>query len=802
MQSFKSLLLAASPTTHIAKSATNPSNWVTIDTNGDGEIQQSEASAIGSLELFNIYSSFPQTFSSIQSLEGIKAFNNATYFSLGKMYNLTGVDVSNLTNLKMLSLYEAPNATFVNTSGCSAITNLNVTKTAVSSLDTSSLPLLRILYCDDNNLQSLNLSNNNLIEVLKCDQNNLTALNVSNLMQLMSLNLSSNNVTNLNLSNLPKLQVLVCSANGMNSLNLLNSPMLKSIEANVNNLTSVNLSQNPAINYLRITDNQLTSIDLSNLPLLQTLALYNNQLTTLSINNNTLLNSFNVSNNNLQTLFMKNGRNNSVNYSNNPNISYICCDDSEINQIINTNNSYGYNATINSYCSFTPGGTFYTIQGNTKYDSNNNGCDINDVNKPFQKFTITGATNTGSIIANNSGNYSISVSSGSHTIVPIVENPAYFTISPTSFTANFPFQTSPLSQNFCITANGTHNDLEVIIIPVNLARPGFEAKYRIVYKNKGTTAQSGTLNFNFNDNLMNLLISTTPPNSQSTGVLNWNFTNLQPFETREITLTFTLNTPTQTPPLSGGDILNYTSQVTGATDETPSDNLFTLNQLVVNSYDPNDKTCLEGTSITHSKVGDFVHYMIRFENTGTANAQNIVVTDEIDLSKYEISTLAPLHSSHAFVTKVTGNKVEFIFQDIQLPFDDANNDGYVTFKIKTKSTLNIGESFSNLAKIYFDYNHPIITNNYTTTVQNILSTAENSIEKNSMSIYPNPVKDILNIKSKNEISKAEIYDSAGRIILSAKVNGNAINVSELSKGSYIIKIFVKDQYEILKFIKH
>jgi hypothetical protein len=35
--------------------------------------------------------------------------------------------------------------------------------------------------------------------------------------------------------------------------------------------------------------------------------------------------------------------------------------------------------------------------------------------------------------------------------------------------------------------------------------------------------------------------------------------------------------------------------------------------------------------------------------------------------------------------------VEFIFQGIQLPFDDANNDGYVVFKIKSKNTLAIGD---------------------------------------------------------------------------------------------------------------
>ncbi|MEI7486939.1 MAG: T9SS type A sorting domain-containing protein [Chryseobacterium sp.] len=302
---------------------------------------------------------------------------------------------------------------------------------------------------------------------------------------------------------------------------------------------------------------------------------------------------------------------------------------------------------------------------------------------------------------------------------------------------------------------------------------------------------------------MNYLNSTVSPNSQSTGALNWNFTNLLPFETREIAVTFTLNTPMQTPALNGGNILHYTAQINAGTDETPLDNTFTLNQTVVNSFDPNDKTCLEGASITQAQVGDYVHYLIRFENTGTANAQNIVVKDIIDTSKFDISSLVSLNGSHNFVTRITNpNTVEFIFENIQLPFNNATNDGYVSFKIKTKSTLNIGDSFSNKANIYFDYNHPIITNNYTTTVQNVLATSEIINDKTQFSIYPNPVKDVLFIKSKEKIVKAEIYDVAGRILNSASVTDNSINVSELSKGNYIIKLSTKDKTIIQKFIKN
>ncbi|MBK8601206.1 MAG: hypothetical protein IPN80_12255 [Flavobacterium sp.] len=77
--------------------------------------------------------------------------------------------------------------------------------------------------------------------------------------------------------------------------------------------------------------------------------------------------------------------------------------------------------------------------------------------------------------------------------------------------------------------------------------------------------------------------------------------------------------------------------------------------------------------------------------------------DIIDMSKFDINTLIPIKGSHNFETRISNtNKVEFIFQNINLPFDDFNNDGYVSFKIKTKPSLVIGDTFSNLGNIYFE----------------------------------------------------------------------------------------------------
>ena len=102
---------------------------------------------------------------------------------------------------------------------------------------------------------------------------------------------------------------------------------------------------------------------------------------------------------------------------------------------------------------------------------------------------------------------------------------------------------------------------------------------------------------------------------------------------RDRYLTLNLNAPTEIPPVNINDELVFTSTINPISgDETASDNVFNLNQIVVGSYDPNDKTCLEGTTISPTKIGDYLHYLIRFQNSGTAPATNIVVKDMIAVS--------------------------------------------------------------------------------------------------------------------------------------------------------------------------
>ncbi|SFN95078.1 conserved repeat domain-containing protein/Por secretion system C-terminal sorting domain-containing protein [Bizionia echini] len=793
------------------------------DTNNDGEIQVSEAEAVVHLRL---------TSGNITSLIGIDAFSNLETLYIRSNTNLTSLDVTTLSNLTSLTSFQN-GLTSINVNGLTNLTYLQVGFSQLTAIDLGGLTNLNELILNNNLLTTLDISSLTNLEILQCSTNQLTELDASGLLNLENLDVGANPLNTLNLSGLINLETLYCFSNSLTTLDASNLSSLSYLNCNFNPMTLLDINGSFNLIELQCRDTQLetinldglynlreiygdgsqfTELDVSMLPNLQALDLKNNQLETLNLSASSNITFLQLQNNQLKSMFLKNGSEFtgstlSFNFINNPNLEYICVDDFELDSILAKVDNYGYtNCVVNSYCSFAPGGEFYTIQGESKLDTDSDGCNINDPIFPNLKFNMTDGNSTVTIISNATGDYSIPVQTGSQTITPILENPTYFTATPTSVIVNFPSDSSPYNQDFCVLPNGIHNDLEIIILALEQARPGFDTDYKIIYKNKGNTELSGTVNLTFQDEVMDLISANPVADTQIVNELSWNFSNLLPFESREIKFTMNLNAPTEAPPLNVDDVLIFTATANPVSgDETPDDNEFILNQPVVNSFDPNDKTCLQGETITPEQVGEFVHYMIRFENTGTASAINVVVKDEIDTNKYDVSSLIPLNSSYEFVTRIKDdNVVEFIFENINLPFDDATNDGYVLFKIKTLESLTLGDTFSNDAEIYFDYNAAIITNDELTTVAENLSIQETELQS-TVEIYPNPTSDFVHLKSVNPIESVVVYDIHGRQIQAFYVTGSSnntkINLVNHANGVYFLKIKTTIGVQTSKIIK-
>lgn len=723
----------------------------------------------------------------------ICSFNTLTDLNISNLINLTHLNCSS----NQISDLQVSNFTNLETLICSG--------NSIANLDVENLVNLTILDFLGNTISSINVLPSINLTYLDCSYNAFSNIDVSSLSHLTTFRCNSNPLLNtLNLSNLSNLELLDCSGNNMSSLDTSNLQNLKQLTCQNNQITSLDLSNNVNLEYIYVSANLLTSLDLSQL---------------------TIVNApipeyiLNVRNNpNLTYLNLKNGipfMGSYMNTANCPNLSFICVDEESYAAVYDAltmsnattpgSTTVVENVQINAYCSFVPGGTNNSIIGEFTMDINNNGCDATDYHPQNIKVKIEDETNLGSTFTNANGNFFFYNQTGDFTITPQFENP-YFTLSPASATLNFPnLDGSSQTQNFCITPNGIHNDVDVTILPITPARPGFDATYQLVYKNKGNQMLSGTVTFNFDDATLDFISATTALDAQATNTLSWNYTNLLPFESRTIDFVLNVNGPMETPPVNIDDNLNSGVSITSnPTDENQEDNIFSLNQTVIGSFDPNDKTCLEGDTIPPTKVGDYLHYLIRFQNSGTAPAENVVIKDIIDTSKFDLVSLQLTATSHPQVTRITGNKVEFVFENIQLPAeqdDEPGSHGYVAFKIRTKNNLVLGNTVSNTANIYFDYNFPIVTNTATTTIA-VLSA--NEFENTSVAITPNPVKNDLNISANDIISSIQIYDVQGRLIATQVNNSTSttLDMSQQNVGVYFVKVITENGVKVEKIIKN
>ncbi|MEL1243463.1 T9SS type A sorting domain-containing protein [Flavobacterium sp. DGU11] len=664
-----------------------------IDTNGDGELQVSEALAVQHLSIFE----HPEITGPISSLEGIGAFTNLTYLSIS---------------------------------------------TSVSSIDLSGLDQVTYLSINDGQMSQLNMSGMDSLTDLFLEMTTLASLDVSNLQSLERLSVDS----------------------------LYNA-----------GLFSLTIGENPNFKGIWIFSDIIEELDLSGCPNLEFLNVQFN-----SENHDVFVNLKNG--NPVHALNSSAIRDSDYN-DNNQYKMFVCVDEGELEYI----QFIESNALVSTYCTFTPGGDYNVITGSLLFDNEGDGCDTNDSVISSIKLNINDGTESGSVIS-NVGLYNFYTQAGTFTITPDFDN-EMFTITPPFAEVSFTAVDSLVStQNFCLTPNGNHPDLDIVIVPFG-TRPGFDANYKIVYRNKGNQMLSGSVVLAYQEDVLDFVSANPSEDSSSSGTINWNYNNLAPFEQREIYVILNVNGPMEIPAVNVDDNLQFTATINPVTgDDTLLDNVFGLKETVIGSFDPNDINCLEGNSVNPDKIGEYLHYNINFENTGTAPATFIVVKDVIDTAQFDMATLQLINASHPVQAKVTGNKVEFRFDAINLGPAEKGN---VVFKIKTLNTLQANDDVTQQADIFFDYNWPIATND-ATTIFEVLSRGD--FEKdNSVKVYPNPSNGIVNISAASVIKSVELYDIQGRLL---QAGSNAsLDISGRALGMYFVKVLTGDGMKVEKLVK-
>ena len=76
-----------------------------------------------------------------------------------------------------------------------------------------------------------------------------------------------------------------------------------------------------------------------------------------------------------------------------------------------------------------------------------------------------------------------------------------------------------------------------------------------------------------------------------------------------------------------------------------------------------------------------------------------------------------------------------------------------------------------------------------------------SDNENSISLYPNPVNDILNIQSTSEITQTIVYNMIGQEVINILGNKTQIDMSNLVSGIYMVKITYDKTNQVVKICK-
>ncbi|HEY0045708.1 MAG TPA: T9SS type A sorting domain-containing protein [Flavobacterium sp.] len=481
------------------------------------------------------------------------------------------------------------------------------------------------------------------------------------------------------------------------------------------------------------------------------------------------------------------------------------------NNLVNSNQTIYVRVTVDDCVSIvqlqlqSPACSGNTISGVIRVDGDSNGCTENDLPASNVMVYATGDGFTYYSYTNEQGQYNftnvpaggLQVRLGEETLDIYDADPGYMPLFISGINTNN-------EVNFCLTESEPFTDGGIYMYPTTQAVPGFGVQYYVVVHNNGSASIDGTATLNYNSSMLTFSSATTAPATQAPGMLTFDFADLAPLQSIVYFIDFMVATP---PAANMGDINSLSASVDiGSADDNPANDQLVYNQTIVSSFDPNEIEVLEGATITISQAGEYLNYIVRFQNEGTSNAVKVVVKTQLDLD-LDWSTFVPVGSSHDYLVERNAGLVTFTFNNINLvpkSVDEAGSQGFAAFRIKPKQDFAIGDFILATADIVFDFNAPITTNTVSTELIS-LGTTENNVV--NLKIWPNPASGVIYISTDiftEQQSVITVTDMSGKVVIRKAQNLNenmtSIDISGLESGMYMLRLESGEESVVKKLI--
>lgn len=358
-----------------------------------------------------------------------------------------------------------------------------------------------------------------------------------------------------------------------------------------------------------------------------------------------------------------------------------------------------------------------------------------------------------------------------------------------------------LPADFTLDATNTTVAIDVAMAPLNgpdafitlqagVHRPGFPVAYTLTLNNDGPYAMNDlTVSLTY-DPLLIFTAAGGSPVSAGGGNVEWLVSALAPFSTQQFVVDLAV------PPTASliGTVVNATASATGdVPDSNPANDSYSITRTIIGAYDPNDKLATTSSRASEElyflDLDAHVDYTIRFQNTGTAEAINVHLTDTIS-PLFDLASLQILGASHPFTAHLLSDRVlRFDFLNINLPdstSDLLGSQGFASFRLRPVNGLAIGEVLENEADIFFDFNEPIRTNTSVLTTEFSVGLAE--VHGAALLMHPNPASDEIALQLPSGPHRIELMSADGRVLYSVNVTDRTVRMplDRLPQGLYLV----------------
>ncbi|SKB92050.1 Por secretion system C-terminal sorting domain-containing protein [Soonwooa buanensis] len=193
------------------------------------------------------------------------------------------------------------------------------------------------------------------------------------------------------------------------------------------------------------------------------------------------------------------------------------------------------------------------------------------------------------------------------------------------------------------------------------------------------------------------------------------------------------------------------------------------------------------------------------DNWAISPAINVTGATGLSLS-YLVGPQDPDWADETYTVYVsTGNtKADFLASAVKFS-ENIGDDPDALFGELVERTINLS-SFENKEKIYVAIRHhnssDMFLINFDDVTVKATTLAVSDVSKTKVSIYPNPTTEVLNVSAGSKVSAVEVFDMMGRKVSDATLVDGKVDVKNLTKGAYVLKVTAEAGSTSHKFIKN